>query len=212
MIVREATAADARAVAQAHVASWRAAYRGIIDDDFLQNLSVDDKQSYWLQWFMRNEPSRFMRVIDDDARAVGFAVAGPARGRTASGPARRSLVAASAWPLADIPPLGDPSTDAGSTQSDTVGEVYVFYLLPEVQRRGWGTQLMRSMVRGLRQRGSRSMLLWVLQRNHAACRFYEALGGQPVYRRRTEVGRQQLVEIGYVWDDLSALAAPLPTR
>lgn len=212
MIVREATAADARAVAQAHVASWRAAYRGIIDEDFLHNLSVDDKQSYWLQWFMRNEPSRFMRVIDDDARAVGFAVGGPARGRMPSGPARRSLAAAGAWPLADIPPLTDATDEAAKAESATVGEVYVLYLLPEVQRRGWGTQLMRSMARGLRQRGSQSMLLWVLQRNHAACRFYEALGGQPLYRRRTEVGRQQLVEIGYVWDDLSTLAAPVPAR
>ena len=82
MIVREATAADVQAVARVQIESWRAAYRGIIDDDTLHGLSIQDKQSYWLQWFLRNEPSRFMRiVVDDDASAVGFAVAGPARGR-----------------------------------------------------------------------------------------------------------------------------------
>lgn len=180
MIVREATAADVKAVARVQIESWRAAYRGIIDEDTLHNLSVQDKQSYWLQWFLRNEPSRFMRVVvDDSATGVGFAVAGPARGR-------------------------EPSSDG----LPLVGEIYVLYLLPQVQRRGWGTQLMRSMARGLRQRGMEALLLWVLQRNHAACRFYESLGGVATYRRRTAVGGQQLIEVGYLWDDLDRLATP----
>ena len=183
MIVREATAADAAAIARIQVASWRATYRGIIDEQALSGLSVDDKQAYWLQWFLRSEPSRFMRVIDDDARAVGFAVAGPARGQ----PAR---------PI-DLP---------------AVGEIYVLYLSPGVHRRGWGTQLVQSMARGLRRRGLESLVMWVLQRNHGACRFYEALGGTAAYRRRTAVGRQHLVEVGYVWDDLDEVIAPSAAR
>lgn len=180
MIVREATAADVSTIAAVQVASWRAAYRGIIDEDYLQNLSVDDKRSYWLGWFLRNDPSRFMRVIDDDARAVGFAVGGPARGRA----------------------RGTAAT------SGRLGEIYVLYLLPEAQRRGWGTQLMRSMARGLRSRGMEGCVVWVLQRNHPACRFYDALGGLPAYRRRTEVGRQHFIEVGYFWKDLATLIEP----
>ena len=182
MIVREATAADVHTVARVQIESWRAAYRGIISDATLHELSLEDKQSYWLQWFLRNEPSRFMRVVvDDHANGVGFAVAGPARGRDASADG--------------LPP---------------VGEIYLLYLLPQVQRRGWGTQLMRSMARGLRQRGMEALLLWVLQRNHTACRFYESLGGVATYRRRTTVGSQQLIEIGYLWDDLDRLASATP--
>ena len=181
MIVREATAADAAAVARVQVDSWQAAYQGIIEDAALRGLSVENKQAYWLQWFLRNEASRFMRVIDDEARAVGFAVGGPVRGRTPGSP--------------DLP---------------AVGEIYVLYLLPQVQRRGWGEQLMRSMARGLHRRGLEALLLWVLQRNHGACRFYEALGGASAYRRRVAVGRQTLMEVGYFWDDLSGLTGLPP--
>lgn len=38
---------DARAIAEIHVATWRAAYAGIVPDDFLAGLSVEKRESYW---------------------------------------------------------------------------------------------------------------------------------------------------------------------
>ena len=41
--IREALPADARAIAEIHVRSWQAAYRGQLTDDYLDGLSVDDR-------------------------------------------------------------------------------------------------------------------------------------------------------------------------
>jgi len=80
VLIREATALDAHALAAVHVESWRAAYRGIIDDDELAALSVDRQRESNLAWFRAHAPSRFMRVaVDENARVLGYAMAGPAR-------------------------------------------------------------------------------------------------------------------------------------
>ena len=56
ILIREATAFDSTALARVHVASWRAAYRGIIDDDWLDALSVDAQAARWQRWF-RSRPA-----------------------------------------------------------------------------------------------------------------------------------------------------------
>ncbi len=43
MLVRLAEPADAQAVAEVHVRSWQAGYRGLIDGDYLDGLSVQDR-------------------------------------------------------------------------------------------------------------------------------------------------------------------------
>ena len=47
LTIRAATRDDARAIAEVHVASWRAGYRGLVDDDFLAALSVDARLATW---------------------------------------------------------------------------------------------------------------------------------------------------------------------
>jgi hypothetical protein len=41
----KAQLSDARAIAEVHVASWKTTYRGIVDDAFLDQLSVHDRES-----------------------------------------------------------------------------------------------------------------------------------------------------------------------
>jgi ribosomal protein S18 acetylase RimI-like enzyme len=47
LTIRAATPADARAIAEVHVASWRAGYRGLISDEVLARLSVDQRHAQW---------------------------------------------------------------------------------------------------------------------------------------------------------------------
>jgi L-amino acid N-acyltransferase YncA len=173
LLIREATALDSAALANVHVASWRAAYRGIIDDDWLDAMSVDAQLARWTAWFRSHRSSSFTRVaVDARARVIGFATGGEARVRT----------------------------------RPTLGEVYTIYLLPEVQRRGIGARLMRSMARGLDLHGMESMLVWSLERNPARD-FYARLGGRLCDSRETTVGRQRLGEVAYLWEDLVSLGA-----
>jgi hypothetical protein len=46
-MIRKATPEDARAIAEVHVKSWRAAYRDLLPQDFLQGLSVDRREQQW---------------------------------------------------------------------------------------------------------------------------------------------------------------------
>ena len=48
--VRWATVMDARAIAAVHIASWRAAYRGLLPDRTLDELTVEGRERDWQEW------------------------------------------------------------------------------------------------------------------------------------------------------------------
>ncbi len=56
------------------------------------------------------------------------------------------------------------------------GEIWGIYLAPTHWRQGIGRQLADEAETMLRSRGYQDIILWVLEGNHAARRFYEALG------------------------------------
>jgi GNAT superfamily N-acetyltransferase len=172
-LIREATAVDAESISRVRVASWRAAYRGIIDDAYLDALSVEAGRERYLRSFDPAPAAGFTRVAaDDEGRVVGFATGGAARG------------------------AGVPWRE---------GEVWMIYLLPEAQRSGLGTRLLRSMARGLDRRGLGSLAVWALARNAPARAFYEHLGGRQAAERTTSVGAQRLDEVMYRWAELGPL-------
>jgi ribosomal protein S18 acetylase RimI-like enzyme len=45
--IRQAREADARGIADIHVRSWQAAYRGILADEVLEGLSVSEREASW---------------------------------------------------------------------------------------------------------------------------------------------------------------------
>src|SRR5438309_5691153 len=47
LTLREATRADARAIAEIHVAAWRAAYRDLMPQSYLDSLSVEERAPMW---------------------------------------------------------------------------------------------------------------------------------------------------------------------
>ena len=47
MLLRAATAEDASAVAELHVASWRSAYRDVLSGEYLADAAEGDRQAYW---------------------------------------------------------------------------------------------------------------------------------------------------------------------
>jgi hypothetical protein len=55
-MIRSATPGDARAIATIHVEAWRAAYRGIVPDEYLDSLSIDGRESTWRQNLLAAEP------------------------------------------------------------------------------------------------------------------------------------------------------------
>jgi len=77
MRFREASLEDATSIARVTVDTWRTAYRGIIDDNYLNNLSYAEREESWRQFPFNNS---FIFVAEDDTRSIiGFAAAGPER-------------------------------------------------------------------------------------------------------------------------------------
>jgi GNAT superfamily N-acetyltransferase len=77
--LRHATADDARAIAEVHVAAWCWAYRGQLPDELLDRLSVDDREAFWAAWFLAPEDRGAVIVACDEDRVIGFANVGPSR-------------------------------------------------------------------------------------------------------------------------------------
>ena len=80
------------------------------------------------------------------------------------------------------------------------GEIYALYLVAYAKRHGLGSEMIDRAVRWMRPNGFTSMIIWVLESNHHARRFYEAMGGRAAERIGSSVAGFPVVEVGYVWD------------
>jgi GNAT superfamily N-acetyltransferase len=77
--VRAATADDVRAIAEIHVASWRATYRGLLPDAYVARRSVADRRHQWEEILGDPVAARGVLVIEEEGGIRGFASTGPSR-------------------------------------------------------------------------------------------------------------------------------------
>jgi L-amino acid N-acyltransferase YncA len=151
--IRLAVVSDAPAVAGVHVRSWQAAYRGLMPDSLLDNLSVEARTAGWA----REIPSGQVWVALSGDQVVGFASAGPSR------------------------------------DADAAYELYAIYLLPTA----WGTGLALPLAEAAIG-SEQDVIVWVLDENERARRFYERLGFQADGVTRDEtLGSAVLKEVRY---------------
>jgi len=80
------------------------------------------------------------------------------------------------------------------------GELYAIYLEHHAKRYGLGQEMFDRTASWLRSRGMTSLVIWVLENNPHARRFYEAMGGRTGPRMHSRVGGFPVVELSYVWD------------
>ena len=79
------------------------------------------------------------------------------------------------------------------------GELYAIYVIDAAQRRGFGRELVRATVAGLRGLGLDDMIIWVLSDNQPARSFYERIGGVYVRAQPITIGSATLEEVSYGW-------------
>ena len=84
-------------------------------------------------------------------------------------------------------------------------ELISLHLLPEYKRQGIGRSLFSAVVTILKDQGCNSVFLWVLEDNHPARKFYEALGGELSAKQPIELSDSKLTEVAYGWKDISRL-------
>jgi len=82
------------------------------------------------------------------------------------------------------------------------GELYAIYLEHHAKRYGLGEEMFDRTASWLKANGMSSMIIWVLENNTHARRFYEAMGGRTGTRMHSRVGGFPVVELSYVWDQI----------
>lgn len=77
MEIRQAISSDACNVAEVHVESWKYAYRGLIPDSILDNLSVENRTKFWGQAIESGNPQ--LLVVEKNSSLVGWVAFGSSR-------------------------------------------------------------------------------------------------------------------------------------
>lgn len=79
MQIREATVADAAAVARVHLISWHQTYRGLIPSETYAALSLDERHVHWATVLAAGGPECVYLAEDHDGAICGIASGGPCR-------------------------------------------------------------------------------------------------------------------------------------
>jgi ribosomal protein S18 acetylase RimI-like enzyme len=147
--VRQAEVGDAQEIAEAHIAAWQVAYRGIMPDNYLDRLA-DDMTGQVARRRVHiaspDEPRVFNLVAERDNEVVGWLAAGPSR-----------------------------DDDRHATQ----GEIWAVYVHPDAWRTGAGGALMTAAIERLVAEGYTEASLWVFEENPRARGFYERYRWRP---------------------------------
>ena len=80
--IREAKKEDIFNMAKVRVDTWKSAYKGIVSDEFLENLSYEGTAERWKQvfWKDRNADTAAFVAENLDGKVIGIAVCGPEQG------------------------------------------------------------------------------------------------------------------------------------
>ena len=77
-MVRPAAQADILGIARVHVSAWRETYAGLIPQEVLDNLSVDERAAMWRRALSEGSATSLL-VCEHEGEVVGFTAVGPER-------------------------------------------------------------------------------------------------------------------------------------
>jgi ribosomal protein S18 acetylase RimI-like enzyme len=174
--IRAARAGDAEAIARVRIDSWRATYRGLIPQPYLDSMQLDASRALWEKVLGAKSDTVSVFVAERGTEIIGFA----------SG---------------NRLPQPKHGFDA---------ELSAIYIRREFQRAGIGRRLVAETVESLGTRGASGLIVWVIAGNKSARAFYERLGAELVIEQAFQWDGMDLMEAGYGWRNLDALAVDLP--
>jgi GNAT superfamily N-acetyltransferase len=72
-VLRQAVVSDAKTIAALHAESWRSAYRGILNDDYLDNGVFPERETYWQETLKTPRPERrYVLLAEQDNKLSAF--------------------------------------------------------------------------------------------------------------------------------------------
>lgn len=177
--LKNAMASDAAAIAHLHVQGWRDAYGGLLDADYIESQTEELRTGQWQGW-----------LAEGNTKAIiGFAADGTPAGFIGFGK------------------LKTPPPGMSPIRPVYASEIYAFYILADYWRQGLGTQLLKAGVEKLAEEKSKSVCLWVLEKNNRAVSFYKKTGGERCGKKDVEFGSTTAREVCFGWRDTSKILA-----
>jgi GNAT superfamily N-acetyltransferase len=156
--IRAATMADAAGIAVVQRAGWFAAYEGIVPHDIIEQVQAPDGGAR-VRERLRGRPwQRNLVACEEAGEIVGYASYGPERD-----------VLGGQWPATP--------TEAGT--AGQIGELYALYVHPDWWSTGTGRALMTDVLAKTAALCYGEVVLWVLEKNARARRFYALAGFEP---------------------------------
>lgn len=90
-------------------------------------------------------------------------------------------------------------------------EVYSINVLPRLQKKSIGTDLLMHGLQAIYDMGGDQAFLWVLEENRFARHFFKHFGAKPAGYGLDRIGPVRLSKIAYRWEDLGELFGPRPS-
>jgi GNAT superfamily N-acetyltransferase len=133
-------------------------------------------------------PASFLEGLDAERSAASW--------RTVVADPRRITLVVAAPDLVGFCTAGPAR---GGEASNHRGEVEAIYIHPAEQRRGFGTSLIRAAMQWLAEASLHPVVVWALEANRPAHRFYERLGARQVDQRLLRIADSLYPEVAFGW-------------
>ncbi|WP_160295420.1 GNAT family N-acetyltransferase [Demequina aurantiaca] len=188
VVVRDATVADARGIAEVLVDSWLAAYEDLMPAELLAGISVGERHKQLATALAAPTPPGAVRLVAElQGVIVGFANAGvPNTDNPAADAGARRAVTAPATVDSD----GEGSDGDGDAQGPgprRIGELAVLYVSSLHWREGIGRKLTRVAIKRLLASGCDEVRAWVVDGNEPAFTFFQRQGWTRSAVQRREI-------------------------
>lgn len=180
MFIRQAqpSQTDATTIAELQIRSIKEGYKDFADTQYLKDLPQEITPKKWQTWLSNSTVALIAFTDESENDALGFIAFGPIRTRLKED---RGIMPS--WP----------------------GEIYALYVAPEAWGTGAAPKLMKAATPIMRKNYWDKALLWVIDKNHRAVKFYEKMKGQRVGKQKVTIGGIETTEIAIGWKDITRL-------
>ena len=164
IVIRKVKYEDIEQIVDINIKDWKKVYKGIIDDDILNNLNREEKIKKWREHYNIGN----VIVAEENGVILGYC---------------------------------RYEDNANDEDLKIDSEIIALYVDCDTLGMGIGRKLVEYVMKDLKNKNKTKMIIWCLEKNQNARKFYEKMGGKLIYAERYfEKEGRKYKEVGYVYD------------
>ena len=164
LVIRKVKYEDIEQIVDINIKDWKKVYKGIIDDEILDNLNREEKIKKWREHYNIGN----VIVAEENGTILGYC-------------------------------RYDDNAIYENTDIDS--EIIAIYVDCDKLGNGIGRTLIEYVKKDLRNKNKTKMVIWCLEKNQNARKFYEKMGGNLLSDEKYfEKEGRKYKEVGYVYD------------